>query len=85
MQRSWVHRLLPVLEQALGHKQALPEHKLHSIEEFVERFPEVKQVIFDGTERPVQRPKDAEQQKAHYLGKKKRHTRQPITGSTADK
>jgi hypothetical protein len=82
---NWVHRLLPVLEQALGHKQALPERKLHSIEEFIERFPEVKQVIFDGTERPVQRPKDAEQQKAHYSGKKKRHTRKHITGSTRQK
>jgi hypothetical protein len=53
---DWVHGLLPVLEQALGYKQALPERKLRSIEEFLERFPDVKEVILDGTERPVQRP-----------------------------
>lgn len=82
---DWVHGLLPVLEKALGHKQALPERKLRSLEEFTERFPEVKEVILDGTERPVQRPKDAQKQKEHYSGKKKRHTRKHITGSTRQK
>jgi hypothetical protein len=82
---DWVHGLLPVLETALGHKQALPERKIRSIEEFVERFPEVKEVIFDGTERPVQRPKDGQKQQEHYFGKKKRYTRKHITGSTRQK
>lgn len=82
---DWVHGLLPVLEQALGHKQALPERKLRSLEEFLDRFPDVKEVILDGTERPVQRPKDSEQQKEYYSGKKKRHTRKHITGSTRKK
>jgi hypothetical protein len=82
---DWVHGLLPVLEQALGHKQALPERKLRSLEEFLKRFPEVKEVILDGTERPVQRPKDSEHQKEYYSGKKKRHTRKHITGSTRKK
>lgn len=82
---DWVHRLIPILETALGQKQALPVRKLRSMEEFLERFPEVKEVILDGTERPVQRPKDAEKQKDHYSGKKKRHTRKHITGSTRKK
>ena len=82
---DWVHGLLPVLEQALGYRQALPERKLRSLEEFLEHFPEVKEVILDGTERPVQRPKDPEKQKEHYSGKKKRHTRKHITGSTRKK
>jgi hypothetical protein len=82
---DWVHGLLPILEQALGSKQALPERKLRSMEEFLERFPDVKEVILDGTERPVQRPKDSEKQKNHYSGKKKRHTRKHITGSTRKK
>lgn len=60
---DWVHGLLPVLEAALGYKQALPARKIRSIEEFVERFPEVKEVIVDGTERPVQRPKDSQKQR----------------------
>lgn len=82
---DWVHGLLPVLETALGYKQALPERKIRSIEEFTERFPAVKEVILDGTERPVQRPKDKQKQKEHYSGKKKRHTRKHITGSTRQK
>lgn len=82
---DWVHGLLPILEQTLGHQQALPERKLHSMEEFLEHFPEVKVVILDGTERPVQRPKDSEKQKEYYSGKKKRHTRKHITGSTRKK
>ncbi|MCL1489507.1 MAG: transposase family protein [Pseudanabaena sp. Salubria-1] len=67
---DWVHRLMPILETALGNKQALPERKIDSIEEFMAKFAEVQEVIIDGTERPVQRPKDAERQKEHYSGKK---------------
>lgn len=81
----WMHRLQGILETALGKKMVLPERKLESMEQFLERFPEVKEVILDGTERPVQRPKDAEKQKEHYSGKKKRHTRKHITGSTRKK
>jgi Helix-turn-helix of DDE superfamily endonuclease len=68
---DWVHRLLPILEAALGYQQALPLRQLNSMEEFLEKFPEVKEVIFDGAERPVQRPKDSDKQKKHYSGKKK--------------
>jgi DDE superfamily endonuclease/Helix-turn-helix of DDE superfamily endonuclease len=81
----WVHRLQGILETALGKKMVLPERKLENIEQFLDRFPAVREVIFDGTERPVQRPKDAEKQKEHYSGKKKRHTRKHITGSTRSK
>jgi hypothetical protein len=81
----WVHRLQALLETVLGKKMVLPERKLESLEQFLERFPEVKAVILDGTERPVQRPQNAEQQKEHYSGKKKRHTRKHITGSTRKK
>jgi hypothetical protein len=82
---DWVHRLLPILETTLGYKQVLPLRKLRSIEEFIERFPDVGEVIIDGTERPVQRPQDPQKQKAHYSGKKKRHTRKHITGCTRQK
>ena len=34
----------------------------------------VKLYFQDGTERPIQRPKDAEVQETFYSGKKKRHT-----------
>lgn len=81
----WVHRLQGILETALGQKMVLPERKIESIEQFLERFPQVKEVILDGTERPIQRPKDQNQQKEHYSGKKKRHTRKHITGTTRAK
>jgi hypothetical protein len=82
---QWVHRLLPILEVSLGDKKALPVRQLTSRKEFVEKFPFVKKVILDGTERPVQRPQDNEKQKEYYSGKKKRHTRKHITGSTDEK
>jgi len=81
----WVHRLQGILERALGKKLVLPERKIESIEQFLERFPEVKEVIIDGTERPVQRPKAAQKQKDCYSGKKKRHTRKHISGTTRKK
>ena len=81
----WVHRLQGILEQTLGRKMVLPERKIESIEIFLARFPEVKTVIVDGTERPVQRPLDGDKQKEHYSGKKNRHTRKHLTGTTPDK
>jgi hypothetical protein len=74
----WMHRLQPILEAALGEKMALPERKLTSIEAFMERFPGVERVMIDGTERPIQRPQDPEQQKLNYSAKKRRHTRKHL-------
>ena len=74
----WMHRLQPILEQALGEKMALPERKLTSIAAFIERFPEVERVMIDGTERPIARPQDADEQKHNYSGKKRRHTRKHL-------
>ena len=81
----WMHRLQPILETALGEKLALPERKLHSIEDFAVRFPAVKRVMIDGTERPIQRPKDPEQQKLNYSGKKRRHTRKHLAAVDGEK
>ncbi|MEM9767611.1 MAG: hypothetical protein AAF892_07020 [Cyanobacteria bacterium P01_D01_bin.71] len=57
------------MEQALGEKLALPKRQLTSLEEFVAAFPAVERVMLDGTERPIQRAKDNEQQKTNYSGK----------------
>jgi DDE superfamily endonuclease/Helix-turn-helix of DDE superfamily endonuclease len=81
----WVHRLQPILEAALGEKMALPERKIHSVEAFIERFPAVKTVMIDGTERPIARPKDKERQKENYSGKKKRHTRKHLAATDEQK
>lgn len=79
------HYLSSVLEASLGKKLALPKRQLHSLEDFFRAFPEAKEVFIDGTERPVQRPKDKDQQKANYSGKKKRHTRKNLIMSTRKK
>ena len=74
----WVHKLQPILEQSLSQEMVLPERKLHSVEEFIQKYPKVKRVMIDGTERPIQRPKEPEKQKLNYSGKKKRHTRKHL-------
>lgn len=69
---DWIHRLLPILKTALTQMEMMPVrdgHKLASQEKI-----ENTELIIDGTERRRQRPKDKEQQKAHYSGKKKTHT-----------
>lgn len=74
--------LSPVLESSLGKKLALPKRQIKSVEEFFKAFPEAKEVFLDGTERPIQRPQNAEKQTANYSGKKKRHTKKNIILST---
>jgi len=78
----WVHRLLPLLDQALGfaHKRPARKHRGRNLEELLRDFPELKElgILGDGVERPVRRPKDDEKQKKRYSGKKKRHTRKNI-------
>ena len=54
----WLHRLQPILEAALGKEMVLPEHQSQSMDEFIERFPEVERVIIDGVDRPIERPQD---------------------------
>jgi hypothetical protein len=66
--------LSKILESSLGKKLVMPKRKMRTMEEFFQAFPEAKEVFIDGTERPIQRPKDKEKQKNNYSGKKKRHT-----------
>ncbi len=74
-----------IMEKTLGKKLALPKRQLKSVEDFFKAFPEAKEVFIDGTERPIQRPKDKDRQKANYSGKKKRHTRKNLIISTKKK
>lgn len=66
--------LSQVLESALGKKLVMPKRQMRSLDEFFKAFPEAREVFIDGTERPIQRPKDKKEQKDNYSGKKKRHT-----------
>lgn len=69
----WIHLLTPVLNTALGNAQQLPARKTTSVQQVLAACPGLAFVI-DGTERPIQRPKDPARQTDYYSGKKKRHT-----------
>mgnify|MGYP001590196213 CR=1 FL=1 len=73
-----VHLLLKALKKALGREIVLPERKIGTVEEFLEKFPEVKDVFFDGTERRIERPKNKKRQSKLYSGKKKANTRKNV-------
>ncbi len=77
--------LSATLEEALGKKLVLPKRRIRSVKEFFEAFPGAKEVFVDGTERPIQRPKNKEKQKSNYSGKKKRHTRKNLIIATRKK
>ena len=74
----WVHRLLPVVEHALGRHAVLPKRQIRTPEEFFELFPEAKDAFIDGTERRVEKPKKKKKQNKLYSGKKKGTTRKNI-------
>jgi hypothetical protein len=68
---KWIHVLHPCLTQALAEMGAIPARTASALRVAED---EVKVYFQDGTERPIQRPKDQEVQKTYYSGKKKRHT-----------
>ncbi len=70
---EWIHRLTPILNQALGYEAQLPARQARDIEQVLASCPGLEFII-DGAERPVRRPKDKDKQRQRYSGKKKRHT-----------
>ena len=62
----WIHFLSPILKSALAKLGAVPARSMEELE--IEG--ESQTFLHDGTERPIQRPKDEEQQKEFYSGKK---------------
>lgn len=81
----WVQQWMPLLEKALGRACVLPKRQIRSIKEFLETFPEIKDLFVDGTERRTQRPKSSKNEKRRYSGKKKAHTRKNIVVSDEHK
>lgn len=70
----WIHRLLPILKQALAELGLTPERDPQAVANSALLTETSPDLLIDATERRRQRPKDAEQQTAHYSGKKKTHT-----------
>lgn len=71
---QWVHRLLPVLRDALAAIGVKPEREGCEFARSERRHAEAADYIIDGTERRRQRPKSPEKQALHYSGKKKLHS-----------
>lgn len=71
-------RVLSVLRQlsdaTLGWPAPLKRGEGKSLEQVLQEYPDLLAII-DATEQPIERPADSAKQKAHYSGKKKRHTR----------
>jgi hypothetical protein len=72
----YTRTLLPLLRQVgegtLGWPE--PPRRGQNLDQACQAHPDLFALV-DATEQPVQRPRDPEAQKAHYSGKKKRHTR----------
>src|SRR5262249_36758907 len=70
----WIHRLLPVLQDALDEIGVLPQRDGEKYAQHERSKGSSKELIIDGVDRRRQRPKKAEKQKEHYNGRKKTHT-----------
>lgn len=77
----WIHEYLPLLDKALyfAHKRPI-RPRGRNLAELIRDFPELVElgVLGDGTERPTRKPKNKENRKSWYSGKKKRHTKKNI-------
>jgi hypothetical protein len=68
---QWIHRLLPVVQEALTALGVMPEREGRRFAQAERRQGEPPNYIIDGTERRRHRPKKPEKQALHYSGKKK--------------
>src|SRR3990170_5318953 len=81
---QWIHRLLPVLLEALTALGVKPERDGHQFAVSERRTVERRDYIIDGTERRRQRPKNPEKQALHYSGKKKAHSDKNVVTGTRE-
>jgi len=82
---EWIHRLLPILKQALDGLGVMPERDPNKFRNREKNRKDATDSILDGTERRRQRPKQAEKQALHYSGKKKMHSDKNLVIATAKK
>lgn len=80
---AWIHRLLPILKQALDDLGVLPERDPKKFKAKEQHRKDAADSIIDGTERRRQRPKQARKQAQHYSGKKKTHSDKNVVIVTA--
>lgn len=63
----WIHRLSDILLKTLKTLGELPDRNHLRVKYLLDQC---DNVLLDGTERPIERPEDAERQKSCYSGKK---------------
>ena len=70
---KWILRLVPRLQQALERHLALPHRRTQGLGKVLADC-EQEKLFWDGTDRPIRRPRDPQKQRDYYRGRKKRHT-----------
>lgn len=73
----WVGELTPLVNTALGRELLLPARKPVDLEKLLSEVPDVL-LLIDGSERPIRRPKNKDDQKGDYSGKKKAHRKKNL-------
>ena len=75
---EWIKKLTPVVNRVLGRELLLPARRPADLETLLKAVPELRLLVLDGVERPVRRPKDKDDQKKDYSGKKKAHRKKNL-------
>ena len=71
---TWLHRLLPILRQALQNLHVRPARHPHELARHERRRGEPRDWIMDGTERRRQRPKNKDIRDSYFSAHKKMHS-----------
>ena len=75
---EWIKKLTPLVNRALGRELLLPARRPADLDTLLKEMPELRLLAIDGVERPVRRPKDKDEQKKNYSGKKKAHRKKNL-------
>ncbi|KXK11347.1 MAG: hypothetical protein UZ22_OP11002000362 [Microgenomates bacterium OLB23] len=65
-----LYELSPLLHEALVQLDMMPAREFQSVADLMQALDGIDEIIIDATERAYRRPQDAQQQQAHYSGKK---------------
>ena len=79
----WLHRLLPVLRDALDALGVLPQRDPRAFARAAPPRGEQVRRISDGSERRRRRPKNPEKQAAHYSGRERAHSDKNVVVAAA--
>lgn len=71
LDNSNISRTIKHINPLLARIFHIPERKIKLTDDEIEKM---KYIFIDGTEQPIQRPKNRKKQKSYYSGKKKSHT-----------